>query len=226
MRDLHPIVLVVFLAFAGNAFAQTAQPSDAAKAMIGTWEISNADRDKICMITFGSEPVPGGFKLEFDKACGDVFALTKDVTAWTIGMDGLHLLDGKGRSVLDLDELETGIFEGVRPGEGRYFMQSLASVRVVPTAEQVFGDWAVSRGSDTPICVVTLSREAVADGFALQMKPGCDASVTKFNPASWRMESGELVFSSSSGIWRFEEAGEVAWRRIPEGTDPLWLVRQ
>jgi hypothetical protein len=35
-----------------------------------------------------------------------------------------------------------------------------------------------------------------------------------------------LVISSVRGSWRFEEAGEIAWRRVPEGTDPLWLVRQ
>ena len=40
------------------------------------------------------------------------------------------------------------------------------------------------------------------------------------------MDHGELVISSAKGSWRFEEAGEIAWRRIPEGKDPLWLVRQ
>ena len=40
------------------------------------------------------------------------------------------------------------------------------------------------------------------------------------------MEHGELVISSAKGSWRFEEAGEIAWRRVPEGNDPLWLVRQ
>jgi hypothetical protein len=39
------------------------------------------------------------------------------------------------------------------------------------------------------------------------------------------MERGELVIFSPRGAWRFEEAGEIAWRRVPEGNDPLWLVR-
>jgi hypothetical protein len=40
------------------------------------------------------------------------------------------------------------------------------------------------------------------------------------------MERGELIVSSARGSWRFEEAGQIAGRRVPEGTDPLWLVRQ
>jgi len=194
--------------------------------MAGTWEISNADRDKICMVTFHAAAAPGGLKLEFDPACGEVFPVTKDVAAWTVTKDGLRFVDAKGKTILDLDEVERGIFEGERLAEGRYFMQNLASARAVPKPEQVFGDWAVSRGSDTPLCIITFSNTAVADNFALQLKPGCDALVTAFNPTSWRMERGELLLSSANGVWRFEEAGQIAWRRVPEGTQPLWLVRQ
>jgi len=226
MRGARPSAVLILLAAAGGAFAQTAQPSDAAKAMFGTWEISNADRDKICMVSFQPEAAPGGLKVDFDKTCGDVFPITKDISAWIIGADGLHFVDAKGKTILDLDEVEKGIFEGARPEEGRYFMQNLASARAVPTLEQVFGDWAVSRGTDTPLCVITLSNSAVADNFALQLKPGCDAVVTGFNPTSWRMERGELVIASAQSAWHFEEAGQTTWRRVPEGTDPLWLVRQ
>ncbi len=58
------------------------------------------------------------------------------------------------------------------------------------------------------------------------MKPGCGPLVTEFAPTSWHMDRGELLISSAKGTWRFEEAGEIAWRRVPEGTNPLWLVRQ
>jgi hypothetical protein len=226
MLSLRALAFSALLALAGSAFAQDAQPPDRAKAMKGTWEISNADRDKICMVTFAPVPAPGGLKLEFDKACDEAFELTRDIGAWRIDKDGLHFVDAKGRALLDLDEVESGIFEGVRPGEGRYFIQSLASVRAEPTPEQIFGDWAVSRGSDQPICVITFSNRSLAGSFALEVKPGCGALVTGFNPTSWRMERGELVVSSARGAWRFEEAGQIAWRRVPEGTDPLWLVRQ
>jgi hypothetical protein len=217
---------IAWLAVPGGAFAQRAQVSDEAKAMEGGWEISNADRDKICTVTFAPEPAPGGLKLEFDPACAEAFEVTKEVGAWRIDKDGLHFADAKGRSLLDLDEVEKGIFEGVRPGEGRYFVQSLAAVRTEAKPEQVFGEWQVSRGTDEALCVVILFNKPVAENFSLELKPGCGALVTGFNPTSWHMERGELVISSARGSWRFEEAGEIAWRRVPEGNDPLWLVRQ
>ena len=51
-------------------------------------------------------------------------------------------------------------------------------------------------------------------------------SDSQSDATSWNMERGELVISSAKGTWRFEEAGEIAWRRVPEGNNPLWLVRQ
>jgi hypothetical protein len=227
-RIIALVLLSPGLAIPGAVFAQT-PPSDAVKAMLGTREISNADRDKICLVTFRPEPAPGGLKLEFDKACPGVFPLTKSVTAWTIdASDTLRLVDAKGKAVLELSEVESGMFEGERPGEGLYFLQNLAAVGGGSrTAEQMFGDWAVMRDSDKLICTLTLAKSPIKDGFALQMKPGCDPLVSTFNPSSWRLDRGELVLSSARGVtWRFEEADAVTWHRIPETTEPLLMVRQ
>ena len=114
----------------------------------------------------------------------------------------------------------------MRPGDGRYFVQSLAAVRTEAKPEQVFGEWQVSRGTDEAICVIMLNNTPQGQNFSLELKPGCGTLVANFGPTSWRMERGELVISSARGSWRFEEAGEIAWRRVPEGNDPLWLVRQ
>jgi hypothetical protein len=105
-------------------------------------------------------------------------------------------------------------------------VQSLAAVRVEAKPEQVFGEWQVSRGTEEAICVITLLDKQTAGNYSLALKPGCAALVTGFAPTSWRMDRGEIVISSAKGSWRFEEAGEIAWRRIPEGNEPLWLVRQ
>ena len=54
----------IALALASTAFAQTPAPlpppSDAAKALVGVWELSNPDRDKRCQFTFKLDAAPGG----------------------------------------------------------------------------------------------------------------------------------------------------------------------
>jgi hypothetical protein len=218
-----------FLALAAipvAAHAHTAQElADEIQSMEGEWEISNSDRDKICIVTLAPLPAPGGMKLQFEPNCTEAFEVTKDITAWKLDKDGLHFMDARGRALIDLDEVEKGIFEGMRP-EGRYFVQTLTAVLAEAKPDRVFGEWQVSRGTDEILCVINFLNTPAGENFALALKPGCSALVTNFNPTSWRMEHGELEITSAKGIWRFEEAGEIAWRRIPEGNDPLWLVRQ
>ena len=56
-------------------------------------------------------------------------------------------------------EVESGICEGERHGEGLYFMQPQAAVTIpMRTAEQMFGDWHFLRETDKPLCALTLSR--------------------------------------------------------------------
>src|SRR5579864_6433709 len=72
--------------------------SEAFKAVIGKWEISNADRDRTCAITFRSDPSGNVFKLDLDKACTTQMPELKGVVAWTIGgLDLVRLLDARGR---------------------------------------------------------------------------------------------------------------------------------
>ena len=216
--------VLAVLAAPASALAQS-QLADDIKAMEGDWEISNSDRDKLCMVTLSPERAPGGLKLTFDGACAEAFDIVKQIAAWRLDKDGLHFVDAKGQALLQLDEVEKGMFEGIRPGDGRYFVQSMAAVRSEATPEQVFGEWQVSRGSDEAICVIIFNNTRRGDNFALELKPGCGNLVANFGPTSWRMDHGELVIHSARASWRFEEAGEIAWRRVPEGNDPLWLVR-
>ncbi len=209
----------------------TQTPSDAAaKAMIGAWEFSNADHDKICRFVFRNDAAPGGYKLEIDKNCPGLFPSTNDIAAWTADNYGnLRLLDARGNAVIELTEVESGIYDGFKPEEGRYILQSAAAAPVRSAAEMA-GDWAIARGTGKPICTLTLANNAAgaagADDFTLKLKPGCDALVTRFNPTSWRLDNGELVLLSARGqSWRFEENDANTWQRVPETPDPVLLVR-
>jgi protease inhibitor Inh len=202
--------------------------SDAANAMIGAWEFSNADHDRICRFNFRADPAVGGYKLDIDKNCASVFPSTKEIVGWAVDNYGaLRLLDGAGAAVIELTEAESGIYDGFQPGEGRYVLQSAAAAPV-RSADEVAGEWAIARGTGKPICMLTLANNpAGADSLALKVKPGCDSFVTRFGPAAWRMNQGELVLLSARGqAWRFEENDANTWQRVPETADPVLLVRQ
>jgi hypothetical protein len=215
--------------------ASEAQPSapqnssgDTAATMIGAWEFSNADHDKICRFNFRADAVPGGSRLDIDKNCPSLFPSTKDVVAWAMDNYGaLRLLDAQGNAVIELTEVESGMFDGFTPEEGRYILQTAAAAPM-RSADDMVGDWAVARDTGKPICVLTFANSpAGTDVLALKIKPGCDPLVTRFNPTAWKMDQGELILLSPRGqSWQFEENDANTWQRVPESAEPLLLVRQ
>ena len=229
---LHTLLAVVAVGAAAQALAQQSVTSNETfKAMIGKWEISNADRDRTCHLTFKADPSGTLFKLEVDKACPEQMPELKGVTGWTIGgLDLVKLMDGKGKSIFEFSEVESGIFEAQRPGEGIFFMQNAAAAAGAASIslEQMAGDWGVVRGSGKTVCTITLTNAAAgSDAFALKVKPGCETFVTGFGPAAWYLDRGELVLKSKGGqFWRFEANDPTNWQRVPEGREPVNLVRQ
>ena len=209
--------------------SQDTQPqTDPVSAMIGAWEFSNADRDKICRFNFRTDATSGGYKLDIDKNCPNVFPTTKDIVGWAIDNFGnLRLLNTHGEAVIELTEVESGMYDGFRPDEGRYILQAAAAAPI-RSADDMVGEWAIARGTGKPICALTLANTALGpDILALKVKPGCDALVTRFGPTSWRMDKGELVLLSARGqVWRFEENDANTWQRLPESADPVLMVRQ
>ena len=218
------------ICLAGAAQAQTAATlGESAKAVVGTWEFSNADRDKICTVTLKSDPVPAGLKVEFDKNCGNLFPLVNDVVAWNFPEnDLLRLLDAKGKSLVEFSEVEDGIYEAPTPGVGVLFLQNPAGAGPPPKLpEQVSGDWAIVRGSGAPLCRLTLATTVVQDGLAVTVMPGCDPAIARLNLTLWRIDRDELMLVPARGTpWRFEEVDANTWSRIPETADAITLVRQ
>ena len=226
--------LALILLFAADvgapAQAQPAAPalSDGAKALIGSWEFANADRDKRCTITFRTDVSPAGLKVEFDRPCVGLYPFVRDIAAWSLNEgDFLRLLDAKGKSVLEFSEVESGIYEAPKPGEGILFIQNASAAGPEPrTAAQMAGEWVIQRNG-RQICALTLSNTAVGEEFAVRVKQPCDQLVTRFAPATWSMERGELVMKPARGQpWRFEEGDEQAWRRVPSTADSMQLIKK
>jgi Protease inhibitor Inh len=233
-HTLRTLLAVAAIVAAPQASAQqrAITSNETFKTVIGKWEISTADRDRSCHLTFKADPSGTLFKLDIDRACAAQMPELKDVIGWTIGgLDLVKLMDGKGKPVLEFSEVESGIFEAQRPGEGIFIMQNAASAAAVNVSlDQMAGDWSVVRGgSGKTVCIITLTNAAAGeDAFALRLKPGCEPFVTGFGPAAWYLDRGELVFRSKAGrFWRFEANDPSNWQRsIPEGREPINLVRQ
>jgi len=220
---------------AAGSLAVTAQvcAQDAAslqKDMIGQWELSTTERSKTCVVTLKGDGGPQGLKLELEPGCAAALPFTKAITAWSIrGLDIVRLQDGAGEPVIDFTEVETGIFEGMREGEGIYILQNLVAARsMAKSMDQMIGDWAMVRGNGQPICGLTLTNnEASPDNFQVFLKPKCDPVVAQFAPTQWRLDRGQIILMSKSGeSWQFEADDNAQWRRVPDTADPLIMLRQ
>jgi|ERR1043166_1394192 hypothetical protein len=222
------ILLPVLAALAaGAAHAQTPPVSDAAREVVGAWEISNSDRDKRCPVTFSVDPAPGGFMLQIDADC--TISQLKDVVAWGLGpKDVLRLLDANKTPVFEFSEVESGMYESERKGEGLYFMQTQAALKVeLRSPEQMFGEWQILRELNKPLCRLTLSNASGGEeSFRLVVKPGCDAAIAGFGLSTWRLDRDQLVLNGRASAWRFTESDPSTWERVPLSTNPLLLMKQ
>ena len=224
------IMLAALLALAAASPSRSQQDaSTLRKDMIGQWELATTDRSKTCVVTLRQEPAPQGLKLELEPGCAAALPFTKDITAWNIkGLDIVRLQDAAAEPVIDFTEVEAGIFEGLRQGEGVYILQNLAAARsLAKSMDQMIGDWSMVRGNGQAICGLTLTNtEAGQDNFQVFVKPKCDAAVAAFAPTQWRLEHGQMLLMSQSGeTWPFEADDNAQWRKVPDSADPLIMLR-
>jgi hypothetical protein len=221
------LAVSALLALASPAGAQ--DTSALKKEMIGQWELATTDRSKTCVVTMKEDSTAQGLKLELEPGCMKALPFTKDITAWNIkGLDIVRMQDAAGQPVIDFTEVESGIFEGLRTGEGVYILQNLAAARsLAKSMDQMIGDWQMVRGKGQMICGLTLTNtEASGDNFQVFLKPKCDPAVAAFAPNQWRLERGQIILMSAAGqTWQFEADDNAQWRRVPDTADPLILIR-
>jgi protease inhibitor Inh len=221
------IALATLLALAPPARSQDA--SSLKKDMVGQWELSTTERSKTCVVTIKGDASPQGFKLELEPACAAALPFTKAIAAWSIkGLDIVRLQDAAGQPVIDFTEVESGIFEGLRTGEGVYILQNLAAARsLAKSMDQMIGDWSMVRGNGQTVCGLTLTNtEASPDNFQVFLKPKCDTAIAAFAPTQWRLDHGQMILMSKGGqTWQFEADDNAQWRRVPDSADGLIMMR-
>jgi Protease inhibitor Inh len=230
-RRLSILLAALVASIAAGSPARAQDAATLKKDMIGQWELSTTERSKTCVVTLRGDSTPQGLKLELEPGCAAALPFTKDITAWNIkGLDIVRLQDAAGESVIDFTEVETGILEGLRTGEGIYILQNLAAARsLAKSMDQMIGDWAMVRDNGQAICGLTLTNTDAGqdNNFQVFLKPKCDPAVAAFAPTQWRLEHGQILLMSPSGeTWQFEADDNAQWRRVPDSADPLILLRQ
>ena len=230
-RRARVAVAALVAAIACGAPGRAQDTSTLKKDMVGQWELSTTERSKTCVVTLKSDAIPLGMKLELEPGCPKALPFTADINSWSIkGLgDIVRLQDAAGQSVIDFTEVETGIFEGLRTGEGVYILQNLAAARsLAKSMDQMIGDWAMVRSNGDQICGLTLTNtEATGDNFQVFLKPKCDPAIAAFAPTQWRLDHGQILLLSANGdTWSFEADDNAQWRRVPDSADPLIMLRQ
>src|SRR5207244_12978171 len=165
-------------------------------------ELATTEGSKTCVVTMKGDAIPQGLKLELEPTCAAALPFTKDIAAWNIkGLDIVRMQDAAGQPVIDFTEVESGIFEGLRSGEGVYILQNLAAARsLAKSMDQMIGDWSMVRGNGQTICGLTLTNtEATGDNFQVFVKPKCDAAVAAFAPNQWRLDHDRMLLLSAAG---------------------------
>ena len=231
-KMLNWLLTIAVLASSGmQVHAQSSQtppaPSDAARALVGVWELSNPDRDRRCTLTFKLDPAPQGRVVTLGPTCAAAFPDLRPTAAWTMGSDdALKLVDAKGAVLFELTEVENGMYE-TTPSHTRYFLQTLAAINKDRITDDLFGDWQITRGPGRAICALNLGNTAYdTDSFVVTLQPGCDASITRFAPVAWKLDRGQFVMIGGGGqAWRFEENEANIWSRIPAARPPVLMVR-
>jgi len=231
MTPRYGIALAALAALMACSYrAQAQDASTLKKNMVGQWELSTTERSKTCVLALKTDTSPQGMKLELEPGCAAALPFTREITAWSVaGLDIVRLLDATGQPVIDFTEVESGILEGLRQGEGIYILQNLAAARsLAKSMDQMIGDWAMVHGNGQPICGLTLTNnEAGPDNFQVFLKPKCDPAIAAFAPTQWRLDHGQMLLMSQSGeTWQFEADDNAQWRRVPDSADPLIMLRQ
>jgi hypothetical protein len=231
MIDRLFVAAFSLLALTALALAQAPaplpEPNDAARALAGVWELSNPDRDRKCQLTFRLDPAPPGRAVTLAAACAIAFPDLRPTAAWQLGRDdSLRLVDSKGTILLELNEVEAGMYE-TTPSHTHYFLQTLAAINKERITDDLFGEWQFTRGNPRVICQMTFGNTARdSDSFVLTVKPGCDPVITRFAPVAWRFDRGQVIMLAANGqSWRFEENEENIWSRVPAVRPPMMMTR-
>lgn len=201
-----------------------------AERLAGPFRLASADGERGCDLTLALQPAGAGLAVTLDRAACAAIAFSAQVSAWVPDPSGaIRLLNEHGRAVAEFTEATGGSFEALREGDGVYFLAPPSASDGIPaTAEEVMGEWLLSRQAGVPVCRWTLSdAHAARGGYLLQVAPDCDDSLARFGPATWELSGGNILVRgvAEGPTIRFARQEDGTWARVPERGRPLLMTR-
>lgn len=201
-----------------------------ADKIAGPFRLSSADGERRCDLTLAVQPAGAGLAVVRDAEGCAAIAFTAQVSAWVPDPSGsIRFLNEQGRTVAEFTEATGGSFEALREGDGVYFLgPPSAADGATATAEEVMGEWLLAREPGVPVCRWTLTEARAAQGgYRVEVAPGCDDSLARFEPARWELSGGNILVhgTADGGTIRFARQEDGAWARVPERSRPLLMTR-
>ncbi len=200
-----------------------------AERRAGALTLASADGERTCPLVLKATPTGPGFAVTFETGGCAAIAFVAEVVAWVPDASGaIRLISAQGRTVAEFTEGAAGTYEALRDGDGVYFLATPAALQAdVVHAEELLGEWDLSRVAGTPLCRWSFTDAPVAGGFAVKVAPGCEAGLAAFSPAAWHLEGSNVLVASGAGAstLRFARQEDGGWGKVPERGRPLLMSR-
>jgi hypothetical protein len=227
MRSIAGLGLGCLIALGvSGAPPAVAQSEEIYRAQAGRWLIAARTGEPGCVVTLGLARAIGGRAIEMGQDCAKRLPVIANAAAWAIA-DGVILRDATRRTIARFSEDETAIW--TERNQDLLMVPLTQGVDRLPVARAVFGAWTMRRPGGPAICEVTFLDRAPPGGqesFALTLRPGCDAAVTRLKFASWRIEGPNLMLYGNDGeSLGFELTASGFAKRKAEGGRPLLMEK-
>lgn len=180
------------LTFAVAAQAQDDVGTGMAADLAGDWQIVPVGGTPACTVTFGLAPVQGGWGAKPDPLCAANVPAAAAATAWTF-MDGFHLLDARGETLMRFEEDETALPASPSvAAPAHYLVPAIPGFERLRQPDEWEGPWQVSAKGEKP-CILHLGPPGQHRGGSVSVRRCRSAALRRMN--RWYVEGMRLMLA-------------------------------
>lgn len=185
-------VLALALGAANPAHARS---QEIVREMAGPYQIIPTDGSAACEIQLTAERAGAAWRARPDRACATRFRASAAVVAWR-PMDGIVLLDDKGKPVMTFVEDETALLSSPDlQAPAFYLVPRMAGYTRLPQASELLGKWTL-QGRRRPPCHLVLTATPAwssAPRRGIRLGTGCAGAPLPRRLTRWSMEDIKIM---------------------------------